>query len=109
MDAVEALNAEEPFFHASFHPALGKEFEFSRSWYGRHVKQLWKPSTVTGELGELLGIEKWGDRTEHARKPQKRQALQAIAAQCTQCGTEFPSRSKMFKHIREEHPQTQTK
>eukprot|EP00656_Telonema_subtile_P038059 TRINITY_DN4260_c0_g2_i2.p1 TRINITY_DN4260_c0_g2~~TRINITY_DN4260_c0_g2_i2.p1 ORF type:complete len:463 (-),score=96.96 TRINITY_DN4260_c0_g2_i2:312-1700(-) len=93
---------EEPWFHASSHPSLGKEFDLKRTWYTRHVKGPWTPSAVTGELTDLLGHEKWGDRADFVKKP-KRQATVAIAAECNQCGVEFPSRSKMFKHIREAH------
>lgn len=97
------MNVEEPWFNANFHKNLGKEFDLSRTWYARHVKGPWKPSAVTGELTDLLGFEKWGDRANHVKKP-KRQATVAIVSECTQCGAEFPSRSKMFKHIREVHP-----
>lgn len=62
---------------------------------------------MTGEPTEVLGLEKWGDKQGQpncpAIKKPKVQNTVSIPSKCSKCGAEFPSRSKMFKHIRETH------
>lgn len=102
---MEATSWEEPNFNSNFHPALGKKFCIERTWYARYVKAAWKPSATTGTVEDVCGVDKWGDLGDgpNVRKKPKLQASVPKPSECNKCGQSFPSRSKLFKHLREAH------
>jgi len=113
VDTVEARAVtdgwEEPHFNAEHHPAEEKEFNVERSWYARYAKNTWTRSTVLGDDGDVRGQDKWhpnGPPEGVNTRKRKKQASVCKPATCGTCKQEFPSRSKMFKHIREEHDKT---
>eukprot|EP00658_Telonema_sp_P-2_P041374 TRINITY_DN2958_c0_g1_i5.p1 TRINITY_DN2958_c0_g1~~TRINITY_DN2958_c0_g1_i5.p1 ORF type:complete len:277 (+),score=102.44 TRINITY_DN2958_c0_g1_i5:79-831(+) len=105
LDEADKLDSQEPFFNANFHPELGQKFQLKRSWYSRHIKAEFKPSRVTGEHDDLCGLEKWGDKIGqlNVSSKKRKEPPPSIPSTCGTCGAEFPSRSKMFKHLKEEH------
>jgi len=92
---------EQPYHHADAHPKLGKEYAPERSWYSRYRTHNLDgmAAPVSKRLAEAELKRAGGNKiakTETVPKP----------ATCTVCGAGFPSRSKMFKHIKANHPET---
>ena len=97
----------QPYHHGGSHPTLGKEHAPEYSWYSRyqtHNKDGMGPASKKLEAAEL----KRARSLESDVGPPTKVAKQSVPkpATCSVCKESFPSRSKMFKHIKSAHPES---
>jgi len=99
----------QPYHHGDAHPTVGKKYSPEYSWYSRYSthnvegmegggSQKLQQAELKRAASENLS---WGGGP---KKKAKGEPSVSKPATCDICSTEFTSRSKMFKHIKSEHP-----